>query len=135
MRSEPKNNRTKNGHDANGRFNGVPGPGRKPGVPNRTTAVLKEAILIAAANVGDRWAQAQIMKALNDDGELIEANGGLVGYLEVIASSDPKAFMPLLGKVLPLVLQGSVDVNLIEKAQQEAEHFTRQIERLAGRMN
>ena len=53
--------------DANGRFNGKPGPGRRPGRPNKTTGILKEAILLAAANVGDILATERIDKAIKDE--------------------------------------------------------------------
>ena len=71
-------------------------PGRKKGTPNKTTQLLKDAILQAAANVGDqkhahRWA----------------VEGGLVGYLEWIARTYPEAFVQhLLQKVLPMQIAG-----------------------------
>ena len=120
-----KNKPTENGEVRNkvGQFTGaMPGPGRKRGVPNKTTSVLKEAILIAAANSGDCIAQQMLEKAL-EDGNAIEANGGLVGYLEHIALNFPQQFIPLLGKVLPLVVNGSVDHN--HNAYKDgAERFT-----------
>jgi len=64
--------------------------GRKPGQANRMTRVLKEAIIMAAENVGA-------------DGK---GKDGLVGYLERIARRDMKAFAPLLGKMLPLQISG-----------------------------
>jgi hypothetical protein len=69
------------------------GKGRKPGVPNKTTAALKDAILAAAVAVGY-------------DGK---GKDGLVGYLKLVASSDVKAFSGLLGKVLPLQITGEGD--------------------------
>lgn len=64
--------------------------GRKAGTPNKTTAVLKEAILLAAEQVGN------------------DGNGrdGLTGYLVMVAKSDVKAFAGLLGKVLPMQVTG-----------------------------
>ena len=70
---------------------GKPGPGRKPGTPNKTTAVLKDAILLAAQQTGR-------------DGK---GAGGLVGYLRRVAESDVRAFSSLLGKVLPLQVEGA----------------------------
>lgn len=64
-------------------------PGNKRG-PNKTTKALKEAILQAAA----------------DHGEDDEGKDGLVGYLRKVAREDVKAFSGLLGKVLPLTVQG-----------------------------
>lgn len=60
--------------------------GRPKGSLNKTTAMLKEAILEAAARAGGKE--------------------GLIGYLEVQAVENPGPFLTLLGKVLPLTLQG-----------------------------
>lgn len=61
--------------------------GRQKGTPNKTTAMLKEAILEAAR--------------LNGGGK-----AGLVKYLEKQAKDNPVAFLSLLGKVLPLQVTG-----------------------------
>lgn len=60
---------------------GKAGPGRPKGVPNRTTTLLKDAILKAAQMAG--------------------GEGGIEGYLARMAEEQPPAFMSLLGKVLP----------------------------------
>lgn len=72
---------------------GVAGPGRPKGVPNKNTTLLKDAILEAATKAGGR--------------------DGLVGYLTQQASVNPAAFMTLLGKVLPMQIQGDPDAPLI----------------------
>ena|SRR5215207_4392004 len=59
--------------------------GRPPGSLNKTTALLKDAILAAAENADEQ---------------------GLVGYLEKQALNNPVAFMGLLGKVLPMQIAG-----------------------------
>lgn len=64
--------------------------GRVKGTPNKTTAMLKEAILGAA-------------KATGSDGQ---GKGGLMGYCAFLAKSEPKAFAQLLGKVLPMQVTG-----------------------------
>lgn len=64
---------------------GKPGPGRTKGKPNRTTTLLKDAILLAATNAGD---------------------GDLANYLKMQATANPGPFMALLGKVLPLQVTG-----------------------------
>lgn len=62
------------------------GKGRVKGVPNKTTALLKDAILRAAEQAGGA--------------------DGLVGYLAAQASANPGPFMALLGKVLPMQVTG-----------------------------
>lgn len=62
------------------------GKGRVKGVPNRTTALLKDAILKAAEGAGDK--------------------DGMVGYLKTQAKENPGPFMALLGKVLPMQVSG-----------------------------
>lgn len=64
-------------------------PGRPKGVPNKTTQLLKDAILKAADNAG--------------------GEEGLVGYLQVQATTNPGPFMSLLGKVLPMQVDTTVD--------------------------
>lgn len=64
--------------------------GRSKGTPNKTTKTLKEAILLAAKEVGEDGA----------------GEGGLTGYLRRVAKEDVKAFSGLLGKVLPLQVTG-----------------------------
>lgn len=57
--------------------------GRKKGTPNKTTKALKDAIL-----------------------EAYERAGG-VEYLETIARLDPRTFVGLLAKVLPMQITGA----------------------------
>lgn len=83
---------------------GKPGPGRTAGSPNKTTAVLKEAILLAAETVGS-------------DGE---GKDGLAGYCEALARSDRKTFATLLGKVLPMQVNHSGSIAAATKEQRDA---------------
>ena len=62
--------------------------GRKPGQPNHSTQLLKDAILQAATE---------------------EGGGNIVAYLRQQAREQPAAFMSLLSKVLPLQLQNDRD--------------------------
>lgn len=88
-------------------YEGVPlTPPPKRKTPNRTTTALKEAILIAASEVGDELAEAAAAK-----GETL--TGGLIGYLKGVARTDVKAFAGLLGKVLPMQVTGA-DGNALE---------------------
>jgi hypothetical protein len=59
--------------------------GRTKGTPNKTTALLKDAILKAATDAG---------------------NGDMAAYLKLQAVENPGPFMALLGKVLPMQLTG-----------------------------
>jgi hypothetical protein len=63
--------------------------GRAKGTPNKTTALLKDAILQAAHKAG--------------------GNDGLVGYLQARAVDTPGPFLALLGKVLPMQVTGEGD--------------------------
>ena len=65
------------------------GKGRKKGQVNKTTAILKDAILKAAENAGN---------AVGSD--------GMVSYLTVQAEQNPGPFMALLGRVLPMQVSG-----------------------------
>lgn len=66
--------------------------GRAKGTPNKTTALLKDAILRAAEDAG---------------------GGDIVAYLSAQAIANPGPFMALLGKVLPMQVTG-LDGNAIE---------------------
>lgn len=69
---------------------GKAGPGRPKGQPNKTTALLKDAILKAATDAG---------------------NGDMADYLKTQAILNPGPFMALLGKVLPMQVTGPDDEN------------------------
>ncbi len=74
---------------------GLAGPGRPKGMPNKTTALLKDAILAAAQLAG---------------GEATDSSpGGMIGYLREQALANPGPFMALLGKVLPTQLANDED--------------------------
>jgi hypothetical protein len=62
--------------------------GRQKGTLNKTSALLKEAILEAADTAG--------------------GSEGLVGYLRVQARENPVAFMGLLGKLVPSQISAEV---------------------------
>jgi hypothetical protein len=66
--------------------------GRAKGTPNKTTALLKDAILKAAEAAGG--------PSKGDH------PGGIVAYLETQAKANPGPFLALLGKVLPLQVTG-----------------------------
>ncbi len=71
--------------------------GRKKGIPNRTTLVLKTAILRAAEAVGS-------------DGKGLD---GLQGYLMMIAEKHPKEMVFLLSRVMPLQLAADMPATVV----------------------
>lgn len=73
------------------------GKGRPKGSKNKTTALLKDAILKAAEQAGDK--------------------DGMVGYLEKQARTNPTAFLPLLGKVLPMQVTGDPDAPIVTRIE------------------
>jgi hypothetical protein len=81
-----------------------PRAGRRQGSPNRTTGLLKEAVLLAAELEGDVSLQEfKTAAQLHREGDLEAAKrGGLVGYLRYVARYHPPSFVTLLGRVLPL---------------------------------
>ena len=62
------------------------GKGRPKGSKNKTTLLLREAILKAAEDAG--------------------GSGGLVGYLTLQATESPSAFLALLGRIIPTQVEG-----------------------------
>lgn len=73
--------------------------GRAKGTPNKTTALLKDAILKAAENAGGR--------------------DGLIGYLQKQAEDNPGPFLGLLGKVLPMTVSGDPEQPIEHKVKVE----------------
>lgn len=65
--------------------------GRQKGTPNKTTALLKDAIIQAAELTGrDK-----------------RGKEGLVGYCRFLAVEEPRAFAALMGRVLPMQVEGT----------------------------
>ena len=81
---------------------GKPGPGRKPGIPNKANGLLKDAIIQAAEAAG--------------------GEGGMVAYLTKQANTHPAAFLALIGRVLPLQVQdreasGKIIVEIVRQSR------------------
>ena len=75
--------------------------GRPKGSPNKTTALLKDALLRAADEAGGKE--------------------GLVGYLKRQAQENPGPFLTILGKVLPLQVnsatQGQIAIRWVDHGE------------------
>ena len=82
-----------------------PGSARRPRGPTRVTAVLKDAILYAAPEVGEDG------KGLN----------GLVGYLTKIAREDPKTYASLLARVIPLQVNSTTTTEVTYRSIDEVK--------------
>lgn len=105
MGSSPKKPVKETGKKQRRVGDGTPGPGRPKGLPNKTTSLLKDAILMAARIAGDGYRENSASAAVKDPAQPDRLKGvedGLVAYLVVQAQLEPKAFVPLLGKVLPM---------------------------------
>lgn len=90
---------------------GTPGPGRPKGLKNAMTVQVKEMILAALNGAGG------------------------VEYLIRQADETPAAFLSLVGKVLPLTLQGNPDQPLVvQQVKDDADALERGIARLAAGM-
>lgn len=74
--------------------------GRAKGTPNKTTKLLKDAILKAAENAGNKV-----------------GGDGLVSYLEAQAAENPGPFMALLGKVLPMQIAGDPESPIVHRIE------------------
>jgi hypothetical protein len=88
--------------------------GRPPGSRNKVPALLKDAILLAAEEVGE--VEEQTTEAENGriyTRRFATRKGGLLGYLQGLAINQPVAFAGLLGKVLPLQVASETDSELI----------------------
>lgn len=84
----------------------APTSGRKKGTQNKTTTILKEAIILAAALHGS------------------DGNGTdqLVGYLLNAAEKFPKQYLSLLGRVLPYQVNATIeDTERVYRTQEEVE--------------
>lgn len=77
--------------------------GRAKGTPNKTTALIKDAVLKAAEAAGKE--------------------DGMVGYLTSQALLNPGPFMALMGKVLPTQITGDASnpVGIVFKTVYEPE--------------
>lgn len=80
-----------------GKAAGNRGKGRPKGVPNKATKAIKDAITEAFGKAGG------------------------VNYLVRLAESDPKTFCALVGKVIPLQVEGNIDGTITFKTVYEAK--------------
>jgi hypothetical protein len=86
--------------------------GRKPGKPNKTTRILKDALLMAAELEGDyHYRKRQIQE-----------NDGLVGFLRWAARKELPSFLSLLGRVLPMQVKMNTEQAVVYRSLEEIQH-------------
>lgn len=85
---------------------GKPGPGRPKGSVNKTTALIKDAIIKAAENAG--------------------GEGGMVQYLTDQAKENPGPFMALLGKVLPTQIDADITTHTVSHTPMTVEEWAKE---------
>jgi hypothetical protein len=89
--------------------------GRPKGQPNVLTRIVKEAILAAAEDVGNRFAE-----------EAGKDPNGLVSYLEWAAIAHPRAYLALLGRIMPMqVERATKEVDVPYKTVEELQQALR----------
>ncbi len=107
---EPRNAPWKPGQSGN--------PAGKPPGPNKAPRLLREAILVAADLAGQRIQRREMSKLVKQHGEaiperklaMVQDANGLVRYLLHLAEKEPRSFATMLGRVLPLQVEGTIEV-------------------------
>jgi hypothetical protein len=94
--------------------------GRKRGSVNKRTALLKEAILLAAELEGDQDLRTTARLKSETDEEIAK-RGGLVGYLRWIARNHPAPYASLLGRVLPMQVRVDARTDVTYRTVAEVE--------------
>lgn len=89
-----------------------PGSGRRPGSANVFTRLVKEAIVLAAEQVGS-------------DGN---GKGGLIGYLRAQARRYPEEYLKLLARLMPYQLVGPNDSAPVVKVELSLIEMQRRLE-------
>lgn len=110
--------------------------GRQPGTPNKTTQILKDALLNAASELGF----PEEVTLLDDDGKptgviKLRKTGvdGMTGYLEWLGLNQPRTFAALLGRVPPTQLNIKTTSSL--KVTYKTDEETRQRRKWQGATN
>lgn len=96
--------------------------GRPRGSPNKHGKLLKDAIILAAEELGDM----EVGYRYNKKGHIWKkGKGGLLGYLKWMGRNEPKAFATLLSRVIPFHMV----------AEHEHQHKFNNVEELMERLN
>ena len=95
--------------------------GRKAGVPNKKTRLLKEALLIAAEAAGNK-----------------KGRDGAASYFEWAAIKQPASFMALLGRLIPQQLETShteIEYRSVDEIRQELTRRGVQLDTIAPELH
>jgi hypothetical protein len=95
----------------------------RKGVSNKTTRILKEAMLLAAAQLGDL---SGIAREDLPTPNIEKGKDELVGYLRWAGKCEPRSFMSILGRLLPM--QVKVD-SFTKTVYRSVEEIQRDMER------
>lgn len=79
---------------------GKPGPGRPKGVPNKVNKAVRELVVEALNEIGGK------------------------DWLVTLARDDPKTFCALIGRVIPLQVDGNLDSTVTFKTVYEEKRGT-----------
>jgi hypothetical protein len=85
----------------------------------KTTRLLKDALLLAAEECGDLSGIKR--EDLSQEG-VEQGKDGLVGYLRWAAKSEPRAFLNILGKLLPLQVKVDSFTQTVYKSVEGIQH-------------
>ena len=88
-------------------------------MPNAMTRILKEAILMAGEDVGNKIAD-----------EAKQERKGLVSYLEWVAIKHPPAYVQLLARVMSTLIETSTKQSTVEELQQALRDRGLPVERI-----
>lgn len=109
------------------------GPGRPKGSLNKTTNILKDALIKAAA---EAWNDVLEYNTKKKTYKIKKGKGeDLIAYLRRMAVLEPAPFMSMLSKVLPHQLTGADDgpIKHEHEHKEAAEFIHSQLDRLAER--
>ena len=93
--------------------------GSRKGVPNKTTRILKDALILAAEACGDL--SGIYREDLSEMG-IEHGEQGLVGYLKWVAKVHPKSFISILAKLLPIQHRVDSFSETVYRSVEELQH-------------
>ncbi len=88
----------------------------RKGIENKNTRILKDALLLAAEECGDL---SGIAKDELSEAGVEQGKDGLVGYLKWVAKTEPRSFMAILGRLLPMQVRVDAFAQTVYKSYHE----------------